>query len=88
MGSAARVTHCVPHDWDQPDDWVQRCLSEIATRPRSLMVIHDLPAAAMRHFPLFLDRLHELDAEIVQEFPESCVPIRNGNLRGSILRRA
>lgn len=41
------------------------------------------PAAAMRHFPLFLDRLHELDAEIFQEFPESCVPIRNGNLRGA-----
>jgi peptidoglycan-N-acetylglucosamine deacetylase len=70
--------NCVPHDWDQPDHWVQRCLSEIVTRPRSLVVIHDLPTGAMRHLPMFLDRLDALGADVVQEFPESCVPIRNG----------
>ena len=76
--------NCVPHDWDQPDQWVRRCLSEIASQPWSLVVIHDLPTGAMRHLPLFLDRLRKLDAEVVQEFPDTCVPIRNGALRGSL----
>jgi peptidoglycan/xylan/chitin deacetylase (PgdA/CDA1 family) len=83
-GYTCVLWNCVPHDWDQPDGWVQRCLSEIATRPWSLVVIHDLPTGAMRHLPLLLDRLDELGAEIVQQFPDSCVPIRNGSLRGRI----
>lgn len=69
---------CVPHDWDQPDAWVQRCLCEVATQPWSVVVIHDLPTGAMSHLPELLDGLDTLGAEILQEFPDSCVPIRNG----------
>ena len=69
---------CVPHDWDQPDTWVQRCLSEVATQPWSVVVVHDLPTGAMSHLPELLDGLDALGAEIVQEFPDSCVPIRRG----------
>jgi len=69
---------CVPHDWDQPDTWVQRCLSEVATQPWSVVVVHDLPTGAMSHLPELLDGLDALGAEIVQEFPDSCVPIRGG----------
>lgn len=70
--------NCVPHDWDQPDDWVQRAINDIRRRPWSLVVLHDLPTGAMRHLPTFLDTLQTLGAEFVQEFPNSCVPIRNG----------
>jgi peptidoglycan-N-acetylglucosamine deacetylase len=70
--------NCVPHDWDEPDAWVQRCLAEISTKPWSLVVIHDLPTGAMRYLPTFLDRLDALGAEIVQDFPDSCVPMRSG----------
>jgi peptidoglycan-N-acetylglucosamine deacetylase len=76
--------NCVPHDWDQPHDWVTRCMDEIATKPWSLVVIHDLPTGAMRHLPVLLDRLDQLDAEIFQEFPDSCVPIRNGRRTGAL----
>jgi peptidoglycan-N-acetylglucosamine deacetylase len=79
-GYTCVLWNSVPHDWDQPDHWVQRCLSEIASQPWSLVVIHDLPTGAMRHLPLFLDRLQAIGADIVQEFPDSCVPIRNGKL--------
>ncbi len=79
-GYTCVLWNSVPHDWDRPDHWVGRCLSEIESQPWSLVVIHDLPTGAMRDLPLFLDRLDALGAEIVQEFPESCVPIRNGNL--------
>jgi peptidoglycan-N-acetylglucosamine deacetylase len=77
-GYTCVLWNCVPHDWDRPDHWVQRCLSEIATAPWSVVVIHHLPTGAMHHLPLFLDRLDALGADVVQEFPDSCVPIRNG----------
>ncbi|CDO08318.1 polysaccharide deacetylase family protein [Mycolicibacterium cosmeticum] len=68
----------VPHDWDQPDRWVQRCLDDIAGQDWSVVVIHDLPTGAMQHLPRLLDELAERGADIVQDFPESCTPIRNG----------
>ena len=74
----------IPHDWDRPDDWVERCLADVASRPWSLVVIHDLPTGAMTHLPRLLDSLDSLGAEIVQEFPDSCVPIRNGVIKGSL----
>ncbi|MCE5290799.1 MAG: polysaccharide deacetylase family protein [Nocardiaceae bacterium] len=76
--------NCIPHDWDRPDDWVETCLTDIATRPWSLVVIHDLPTGAMTHLPRFLDALESLGAEVAQDFPESCVPMRNGVVTGSL----
>lgn len=70
--------NCVPHDWDDPDGWVDRALAEIDARPWTLVVLHDLPTGAMRHLERFLDRLAESPAEIVQDFPPGCVPIRRG----------
>jgi peptidoglycan-N-acetylglucosamine deacetylase len=75
---------CVPHDWDQPDTWVRRCLSEVATQPWSVVVIHDLPTCAMSHLPELLDGLGAFGAEVVQEFPDSCVPIRRGACEGPL----
>lgn len=68
----------VPHDWDQPDHWVPRCLDDIARQDWSVVVIHDLPTGAMQHLPTFLDQLADRGADIVQDFPEPCTPIRNG----------
>ncbi|MGH8013568.1 MAG: polysaccharide deacetylase family protein [Candidatus Binataceae bacterium] len=69
--------NCVPHDWDQPEQWVDNALSECDQRPWSLVVLHDLPTGAMVHLERFLDRLR-VRHEIVQEFPPDCVPIRRG----------
>lgn len=68
----------MPHDWDQPDTWVQRALSEVSAQPWSVLVLHDLPTGAMSHLPEFLDGLDRLGAEVAQPFPDTCVPIRNG----------
>lgn len=76
--------NCVPHDWDEPDTWVQRALADVTSRAWSVVVIHDLPTGAMAHLPEFLDGLDKLDAEIVQEFPDACVPIRNGQRTGPL----
>lgn len=76
--------NCVPHDWDEPDTWVQRALADVTSRAWSVVVIHDLPTGAMAHLPEFLDGLDKRDAEIVQEFPDACVPIRNGRRTGPL----
>ncbi|WP_411126310.1 polysaccharide deacetylase family protein [Streptomyces sp. x-19] len=72
--------NCVPHDWDSPATWVDRCLADLTTRDWSLVVLHDLPTGAMCHLPRFLDSLEELGADLVQDFPPDCVPIRQGHL--------
>ena len=68
----------VPRDWESPDGWVQTCLDDVATRPWSVVVVHDLPTGAMDHLPEFLDGLDAMSAEVVQEFPDDCVPLRRG----------
>jgi peptidoglycan-N-acetylglucosamine deacetylase len=70
--------NCVPHDREQPEGWVEHALGEVRKRPWSVVVVHDLPSGAMSDLPAFLDGIDALGAEIVQEFPDSCVPIRNG----------
>lgn len=70
--------NCVPHDWDDPDGWVDRALKEIDAQPWTLIVLHDLATGAMRHLERFLDRLAESGTDLVQEFPPGCVPIRAG----------
>jgi peptidoglycan/xylan/chitin deacetylase (PgdA/CDA1 family) len=68
----------VPRDWERPEGWVRSCLDDVATRPWSLVVIHDLPTGAMDHLPALLDGLDAMAAEVVQEFPDECVPLRRG----------
>ena len=67
----------VPHDWDEPL-WVEVCLDDIGTRDWSVVVVHDLPDCCLARLPELLDGLQEKDATVVQEFPESVVPIRRG----------
>jgi peptidoglycan-N-acetylglucosamine deacetylase len=72
--------NCVPRDWEDPEGWVERALKECAAQPWSLVVLHDLPTGAMNNLDRFLDQLARVDAEIVQDFPSGCVPIRCGNV--------
>lgn len=83
-GFTCVLWNCVPHDWDKPDHWVERCVQDVLTRPWSLVVIHDLPTGAMDHLAALLDRLDALGIEIVQPFPPDCVPIQSGRRTGSL----
>jgi len=73
----------VPRDWERPDGWVRTCLDDVATRPWSVVVIHDLPTGAMDHLPELLDGLDAIGAEVVQDFPDDCVPLRRGVRTGA-----
>jgi hypothetical protein len=47
-------------------------------------VLHDLPTGAMDRLGEFLDVVAESGTEVVQEFPDHCVPLRRGEVRGPI----
>jgi peptidoglycan-N-acetylglucosamine deacetylase len=83
-GYTCVLWNCIPHDWDRPTDWVDRCVADVVTRPWSLVVIHDLPTGAMHQLPVLLDRLDSLGIEVAQSFPSECVPIRFGKLVGTL----
>ena len=70
----------IPHDWDDPDGWVERALAQCRAQPWSLMVLHDLPTGAMDRLEHFLARADAVGARIRQDFPSACVPIRNGEI--------
>ena len=74
----------VPRDWVAPkEQWVERALAAMASTEWTLLVLHDhCLGEMMPTLADFLDRVERQGVEIVQEFPECCVPIRNGRAHG------
>jgi len=68
----------VPRDWENPAGWPDVCLEQIAARPWSVVVLHDLPTGAMERLPVFLDALSARGVDVVHDFPDDCVPLRVG----------
>jgi peptidoglycan/xylan/chitin deacetylase (PgdA/CDA1 family) len=68
----------VPRDYEPPRGaWLERALVDVRMRDWTLLVLHD---EWLDRDPLttFLDRMLDQGMEIVQEFPPSCVAMRNG----------
>jgi peptidoglycan/xylan/chitin deacetylase (PgdA/CDA1 family) len=70
--------NAIPRDWDDPDGWVDRALSQVKQQPWTLMVLHDLPTGAMRHLDRFLDEVAAAGGRLRQDFPSACLPILEG----------
>lgn len=70
----------VPHDWDDPEGWVDRCLADVARQDWTTVVLHDVENAAAQRLPDLLESLERQQVEIVQSFPEEVILIRDGNL--------
>lgn len=83
-GYSLVLWNCVPRDWEPGDGWVDRCLDDVATRDWTLVVLHDLPEGGTAHLPHLLDRLEAMDADLVQAYPDSCVPIRRGQVHDDL----
>lgn len=77
-GFTCVLWNSVPHDWDDPDGWVDRAITDIENTDHTVVVLHDVAAGAMPRLPELLARLDALGVELTQQFPDSCVPIRNG----------
>lgn len=75
----------VCEDWRRADaSWIDIAMAGIAEQEQTLLVLHDIPSGAMDHFPAFLDRALASGATIVTDLPDDAVPIRRGELVGSI----
>jgi peptidoglycan/xylan/chitin deacetylase (PgdA/CDA1 family) len=74
----------LPRDWEDAEGWVEGALGQIATRPWSLMVLHDLPTGAMRHLDRFLALVAERGGRIRQDFPPDCLPMVDGQMKFEI----
>jgi peptidoglycan/xylan/chitin deacetylase (PgdA/CDA1 family) len=74
----------VPRDWEDILGWPERALRDIRSQDWTLLVLHDLPTGAMKQLPRFLDLVHQEGVEIVQSFPDDCLPIHRGKIVGKI----
>ena len=79
-GFTCVLWNCVPRDWEDADGWVERALEQCRAQDWSLVVLHDLPTGAIRNLERFIERLEGDGAEIVQDLPPSCVPVRRGRM--------
>jgi peptidoglycan-N-acetylglucosamine deacetylase len=75
----------VPGDWRDQDGWVDRCVSEVAGRDWTVVVLHDVQNAALPRLPEFLDRLESLGVAFRQDFPEEVVMTRRGDVISPLL---
>lgn len=71
-------------DWRDPEGWVERALSDLRSRPWSLVVLHDLATGAMMHLEHFPRALRDEDVEVTQEYRPECAPIADGKILQSI----
>jgi peptidoglycan/xylan/chitin deacetylase (PgdA/CDA1 family) len=76
--------NAVPGDWKDPDGWVPVAVEQCRASEHVLLVLHDLPTGAMAHLERFLDIAADEGARFVRELPESCVPIRRGEVTRSL----
>jgi peptidoglycan/xylan/chitin deacetylase (PgdA/CDA1 family) len=72
--------NCVPEDWIDQDAWVERAIADAATRPHTLVVMHDILPRAMSHLDRFIGELIDAGHRMTQEFPAECVPIAGGEI--------
>jgi peptidoglycan/xylan/chitin deacetylase (PgdA/CDA1 family) len=68
----------VPRDWENPTGWVETAMRQITEQDETLLVLHDIPTGAMNHLEDFIVRARAAGATFRQDFPISCVLIRDG----------
>jgi peptidoglycan-N-acetylglucosamine deacetylase len=77
-GYSCITWNAIPRDWADPTGWVEAALRQITEHDETLMVLHDIPSGAMDRLAEFIVRAREAGATFRQDFPASCILIRNG----------
>jgi peptidoglycan-N-acetylglucosamine deacetylase len=77
--------NCVPRDWNDGEGWVDRALTDVATRDWSTVVLHDIAGypdgvdvGPMRRLDDFITAARDAGHEFVQEVTPDCVLIERG----------
>jgi peptidoglycan/xylan/chitin deacetylase (PgdA/CDA1 family) len=68
----------VPGDWLDPAGWPDAALADIAGRPWTVTVLHDVAGAALERLDDFLARCADRGVTFTTEVPDACTPIRAG----------
>jgi peptidoglycan/xylan/chitin deacetylase (PgdA/CDA1 family) len=76
--------NAIPRDWADPQGWVETALAQCQAQPWTLLVLHDLPTGAMDNLEAFIARVREHGGAFTQVFPPECIPIRRGEVIGSL----
>lgn len=77
-GYTCVLWNSVPRDWENPVGWVDVALADAEQLDHAVVVLHDVRTGAMDALPTFLDALDARGIDVVQDFPESVVPIDRG----------
>jgi peptidoglycan/xylan/chitin deacetylase (PgdA/CDA1 family) len=74
----------LPHDWEDEDGWVERALAQCTDGSWKLMVLHDIPGAAIKHLDRFIKLVTDRGGRIRQDFPPDCLPMVDGGMKFEI----
>lgn len=74
----------VPRDWEDPQTWQEAALADLAVRPHTLVVLHDIQNACLSRLDEFLNRATSLGHRLVSELPSDCMIIRAGEIVGDL----
>ncbi|MCU0685116.1 MAG: polysaccharide deacetylase family protein [Polyangiaceae bacterium] len=74
----------VPRDWEDPIGWPARALADCASRPHTVLVLHDVANACLAGLPAFLDEARGRGVEFTLDLPDDCVPLRRGLVTGDL----
>ena len=77
-GCTCVLWNSVPGDWLDPTAWVVNALADIERQPWSVVVVHDVPDAALGRLAEFLTRCADIGVETTLDLPDICTPIRSG----------
>ena len=77
-GYSCITWNAIPRDWADPTGWVATALRQVAGQDETLMVLHDIASGAMDRLEAFILQARDAGATFRQDFPASCVLIRNG----------
>lgn len=83
-GYSCVLWNSVPRDWAEPDAWAARALADCATRPHTVVVLHDIPNASLAALDGFVATLQDLGAELTLDVPPACLPIARGQVVGDL----
>ena len=86
LNYSVMLWNSVPRDWVDIDGWVARALEDVEQHDHTLLVLHDIDSGAMRHLPMFLDKLRDDEVQFTLALPEQCVPVRCGVADAARLR--
>lgn len=78
--------NAVPGDWADPEGWPERAAEQCLGQDWAVLVLHDIPTGAMDRLDVFLDDMLARGVCFRADFPDHCVPIRDGRITAPLDR--